>query len=343
MQYPENRITNHLLCCDWGTSSFRLQLMDLTTHVCMGEVRSDMGISAIFDDWKTAAKQQGISRDGFFMQVLQKHISRLETQLSTTLTDVPVMVSGMASSSIGMAEVPYATLPFPTDGCQASMQRFESRPGFRHDLFLISGVRSDQDVMRGEETQLIGLIKLLALSGHTVQDARCIFPGTHSKHLYIQHEKLVHFKTYMTGEIFDVMRRHSILKDSVDYFPYSDLPDTAVKAFQEGVRQTASSNILNTLFSVRTNQLFDKISKEENAFYLSGLLIGTELNQLQSTNECPLILCGGSNLSALYELAISELHLTHRTHTAPADLVDRAASMGQLLLFQQQLIKQPTE
>ena len=176
-----------------------------------------------------------------------------------------------------------------------------------------------------------------------MQDARCIFPGTHSKHLYIQHETLIHFETYMTGEVFDVMRRHSILKDSVDYFAYADLPDTAVNAFKKGVQQAASSSILNTLFSVRTNQLFDKISKEENSYYLSGLLIGTELNQLQSTSECPLILCGGSNLSALYELAINELQLTHRTYTVPADLVDRAASMGQLLLFQYQLVKQPTE
>ena len=223
------------------------------------------------------------------------------------------------------------------------MQRFDSHPDFHHDLFLISGVCSEQDVMRGEETQLVGLMKLLALSGHRMQDALCIFPGTHSKHLYIQDETLIHFDTYMTGEIFDVMRRHSILKDSVDYLAYSPLPETAVRAFQEGVHQAASSSILNTLFSVRTNRLFDKISKEENAFYLSGLLIGTELNQLQSKNEYPLILCGGSSLSALYELAINELQLTHRTHVAPADLVDRAASMGQLRLFQHQLIKHHTE
>ena len=342
MQSPENRMKNHLLCCDWGTSSFRLQLMHLTTHACTGEVRSDTGVSALFDDWKAAGREQGLSRDAFFRQALQKHISRLETQLSASLTDVPVMVSGMASSSIGMAEVPYAPLPFPTDGSQASMQRFESRPDFRHDLFLISGVRSEQDVMRGEETQLIGLINLLASSGHIIQNALCIFPGTHSKHLSIQHEKLIRFDTYMTGEIFDVMRRHSILKDSVDYFAYAELPDTAVKAFRKGVRQTTSSSILNTLFSVRANQLFDTISKEENSYYLSGLLIGTELNQLKSTTEYPLILCGGSNLSALYELAIDELQLMHRTHVAPADLVDRAASMGQLLLFQHQLIKQLT-
>lgn len=343
MQSTKNQTTNHLLCCDWGTSSFRLQLMNLTTHICTGEIRSEIGISATFDDWKTATQQQEVSREYFFRQVLKKQISRLETQLSITLTDVPLVVSGMASSSIGMAEVPYATLPFPTDGSQASLRRFDSRPEFRHDLFLISGVRSEQDVMRGEETQLIGLIKLLELSGRTIQNALCIFPGTHSKHLHIQHKKLIRFETYMTGEIFDVVRRHSILKDSVDYFAYADLSDIAIKVFQKGVHQAASSSILNSLFSVRTNQLFDKISKEENAFYLSGLLIGTELNQLQSTNECALILCGGSNLSAFYELAINELNLTHRTYTAPADLVDRAASIGQLLLFQHQLIKQPTE
>lgn len=342
MESTENQLKNHLLCCDWGTSSFRLQLMDLTTYVCTGEVRSETGISAMFDDWKVADQAQDLPREDFFRRALQKHISRLETQLSASLTDVPVMVSGMASSSIGMTEVPYATLPFPTNGSRASMQRFESCPEFRHDLFLISGVRSEQDVMRGEETQLIGLMKLLALSGYKIQEARCIFPGTHSKHLHIQHETLIHFDTYMTGEIFNVMRRHSILKDSVDYFAYSDLSDGAINAFLKGVQQSGSSSILNTLFSVRTNQLFNKISKEENAFYLSGLLIGAELNQLQSTSDCSLILCGGSSLSALYELAIGELQLTHRTHTVPADLVDRAASMGQLLLFQQQLIKQPT-
>ena len=79
--------------------------------------------------------------------------------------------------------------------------------------------------MRGEETQLIGLIKLLALSGHPMPDARCIFPGTHSKHLHIQQGTLIRFDTYMTGELFDVMRRHSILRDSVDYFAYDDLSD----------------------------------------------------------------------------------------------------------------------
>ena len=177
MLSPQNRMKNHLLCCDWGTSSFRLQLMHLTTHVCTGEVRSDTGVSAMFDAWKTATKEQGLSREDFFRQVLQKQISRLETQVSASLTDVPVMISGMASSSIGMAEVPYAPLPFPTNGSQASIQRFESRPDFRHDLFLISGIRSEQDVMRGEETQLIGLIKLLALSGHTHAGCTLHFSG----------------------------------------------------------------------------------------------------------------------------------------------------------------------
>ena len=342
MHSTKNRLSNYLLCCDWGTSSFRLQLINLDTAVCRGEIRSDTGVSATFDAWKNDAQQPGISRENFFRQVLKRQISCLETQVSTALTDVPVAVSGMASSSIGMAEVPYATLPFSTDGSQASLQRFDSRPDFRHDLFLISGVRSEHDVMRGEETQLIGLIKLLETSGHKINEALCIFPGTHSKHLLVRDGQLVDFKTYMTGELFDVLRRSSILKDSVNYTGIKKLTDTQVQAFKKGVRQAESSAILNSLFSVRTHQLFEKISKEENAFYLSGLLIGTELNRLQLARNCPLILCGGSNLSNLYELAIAERQPAHRTLTAPADLVDRAASVGQLLLFQHQFLKQPT-
>ena len=334
--------TKYLLCCDWGTSFFRLQLTNLYDHQCIGEFISQEGIAATFDAWRKTGALTGITKDDFFRQQLKKQINALGRQLSINLTKIPVAVSGMASSSIGMEEVPYAVLPFAIDGSQSSIRHFDPLPNFPHEMMLISGVRSEQDVMRGEETQLIGLITLLSLSGNKIKEAIFIFPGTHSKHMYVQDGQLISFDTYMTGELFDLMAHHSILKDSVNLSALADFSARHVQAFRQGVQQSTSSNVLNGLFTTRTNQLFDTFTKPENAFYLSGLLIGTELLPLMTEKSWPLVLCSGSKLTGFYELAIRELNLADRATTIPADLIDQAASIGQVMLFRNQAIKVTT-
>ena len=310
--------------------------MNTADDRCLDEIQSPIGIADTFDNWRGTG--EGLPREQFFRQQLSGQIELLASRLSMNLTNVPIVISGMASSSIGIEQIPYATLPFALDGSQASTRQFNAQPDFPHDMLLISGVRSEDDVMRGEETQLIGLIALLDVSGHKLADAVCIFPGTHSKHLYLQNRQLIQFNTYMTGELFDLMAKRSILKDSVELTNVSDFSETNNKAFRQGIRQAKSSFILNSLFKVRTNQLFDKLTKEENAFYLSGQLIGIELNHLVESETESLVLCGGSNLSAFYELAIDELRLTNRTLTISTELIDRAASVGQIRLFQNSVL-----
>ena len=333
----------HLLCCDWGTSFFRLQLINISDYQCIGEIQSPVGVAGTFDGWKLAGEHTGITRELFFRQQIRQQIDLLAANLSADLTDIPVVISGMASSSIGMDEIPYATLPFAVDGSQASVRRFDQQADFPHDILLISGIRSQHDVMRGEETQLIGLIALLDSLGNKIDDATFIFPGTHSKHIYIQNRQLTHFDTYMTGELFDLMANQSILKDSVDISNLTNTSVDTIKAFRKGVNQATSSITLTNLFRVRTNQLFDIFTKEQNAFYLSGLLIGAELTDLPRKVSWPLILCSGSKLSRFYELAIDELQLTDRTITIPGELSDKAASIGQIHLFHNQFSKQPIE
>ncbi|GAB3998245.1 hypothetical protein GCM10028807_45410 [Spirosoma daeguense] len=315
--------------------------MNTSDYQSLSEIRSQTGIADTFTGWKTAGEAKGISRDQFFRQQLKKQIDRLAEKVSISLINIPVVISGMASSSIGMEEIPYATLPFSIDGSQASVRHFEAQSDFPHDILLIAGVSSDQDVMRGEETQLIGLIAQLHLSGERPQDAICIFPGTHSKHMYIQDDQLVNFDTYMTGELFALMAQQSILKDSVDTSNLIHLTESDKDAFKQGVRQSITSPISKGLFTVRTNQLFGKFSKKQNALYLSGLLIGSELHPLLQKGNWSLVLCSGSNLSAFYEMALAELNLLHRTLTIPADVIDRVASIGQIILFQNQTAKVP--
>jgi 2-dehydro-3-deoxygalactonokinase len=186
-------------------------------------------------------------------------------------------------------------------------------------------------VMRGEETQLIGLIDLLNLPPH--KPYIFILPGTHSKHLYLENNRLVNFHTYMTGEIFNILSNHSILKDSIEIVTSENLTDSNLTAFKKGVLEANSSDILNSLFKVRTNQLFQKLNKKDNGFYLSGLLIGSELKQLLTESNCQLVLCSGNNLFEFYKTAIEALNLSERTITVPSKIIDKSVVVGQMKIF----------
>src|SRR6202012_3415465 len=101
-------------------------------------------------------------------------------------------------------------------------------------------------------------------------------------------------------------------------------------AFKTGLKKAADANILNSLFTVRTNQLFSKLNKKQNFYYLSGLLIGTEINHLLEKKNVPLILSCGGNLYELYKLALQELNLLERTTVISADAIIEATIAGQI-------------
>ncbi len=324
----------HLLSCDWGTSSFRLRLADTHNGQVLGEVLSANGVSATFDAWHGAHKQTGIGRTAFFCQFLQHQIDRLSATISLNLEQVLVVVSGMASSSIGLAELPYADLPFALDGAGARVQWFEPTPDFHHRLLLISGISSRHDVMRGEETQLIGLGDLFNGSDKFI----VIFPGTHSKHLYVWQKQIVDYQTFMTGELFGALARHTILKESTDTTDLVSWLHRNSEPFRQGVVASGSANLLQSLFTVRTNQLFGHLTQSQNALYLSGLLIGTELRGLQQKTDWRLMLCCDTNLIDFYEQAIAVLGMSAQTTKLDADTVRQSVILGHLKIMQHQLV-----
>jgi len=323
----------YLLSCDWGTTSFRLRLIERADSTLAGEVLSQNGIGQTYNLWQSR-ENDGLSREEFFRQQLQEHIDALARQVGFSMDGVTIVMSGMASSSIGMQEIPYANLPFALDGSGALMQHFGVQPDFPHEIMLVSGVRSDHDVMRGEETQLIGLVETAGLPENG--DAIFIFPGTHSKHMYVRNNQLIDFKTYMTGEVFNLMTRHSILRDSIELNGSEEFSAEKVEAYKAGVREAGVANILNALFTVRTNQLFSLWDKQQNGMFLSGLLIGHEIQYLLQEKDWQLVLCSGNNLYELYRMAIEELQLSDRTVTIPAGMVDKSAVAGHVKIFSYQ-------
>jgi 2-dehydro-3-deoxygalactonokinase len=287
------------ISCDWGTSVLRLRVVDINTRVVLAEVAGLTGISGTFELWKQSGKPEG-DRLSFYQAILTKQIIMLEKQLNFSLQHVPLIISGMASSNIGIIELSYKEVPFRTDGHDLYIKTFDATDNFRHKALVISGVKTGDDVMRGEETQLIG-----CLNDNDKEDRLFIFPGTHSKHVMVKNGKVVDFKTYMTGEFFEVLSKRSILSGAVEDND-SLLNGINLKSFEKGVTDGLYVNILHSSFLVRTNYLFEKLSKKENYHYLSGLLIGTELKELV-TIKMPLTVVSDELHIELYRTALQKL------------------------------------
>ncbi len=321
----------HILCCDWGTTSFRLRLVEKQNYEVLAEYLTKDGVAGTYRNWK---EQDELSRFDFYAAILKNSIKELAKKTSFMLDTIPLIVSGMASSSIGMEELPYAELPFESNGSQASVRVFKDFNGMDAPLLLVSGLKSHEDVMRGEEAQLIGLLKLNEITIQGSEKIVFVFPGTHSKHIVVQDRFVTDFHTYMTGEIFNIMTEHSILKDSVNSSSDSDLKNQeSSKAFLKGVEISGTSALLHSLFTVRTGQLFGQFTKEQNSFYLSGLLIGSELRQLKDGNYDRLIICSGKHLYEHYKLAAEAISLKFNTTYIQPELIDKATIAGQVQIF----------
>jgi 2-dehydro-3-deoxygalactonokinase len=305
------------LSCDWGTSSFRIRLVSLPGLNVLAEENSGEGIASTFNLWKESNSVEE-NKLAFYLSVINEKIKSLGQQLQTRLENIPVIISGMASSTIGMVDLPYKHLPVHPDGSDLLTKKFDKTDNFPHDILIISGIRTENDVIRGEETQLVGCLLM--------EDGLLIFPGTHSKHILVKDGIAVDFKTYMTGEFFELLAGKSILASSV---VKATATDQLLQAFDKGVND-AGLNLLHASFLVRTNQVFNKYSKEENYYYLSGLLIGSELKDLKSASHSNIFLVGTEELCFYYEKALQLLEPGKKIKTINAE---EATIKGQYKIF----------
>ncbi|MEM1120166.1 MAG: 2-dehydro-3-deoxygalactonokinase [Bacteroidota bacterium] len=284
-----------LLCCDWGTSNFRLYLVNQTNQKILGQLSEGRGVAALNEAW---SQQIRLDRVAFFIQFLKDKINQLAEKVEVALTNIPVILSGMSSSSIGMVEIPYSALPFHLERPNLNLQKISATEIYPNDLYIFGGLRGEVDVMRGEEVQLLGLKNLLPKTEYL-----CLLPGSHSKHIWVENGAIRAFQTYLTGELFHLLKTHSILSNSV--VSNSEIV-AQMDAFKAGVSDSENGNLLNLLFSIRAKNLLSDVTNADNQAYLSGLLIGTELRALQ-TEKTTIVIGSSQPLSSLYETAVKTL------------------------------------
>lgn len=308
--------TSYFLSCDWGTTHFRLRLVETDTLAIISELKTDQGIKAMNFSFLA---QTELGRFDFFKTYLLAQI----VVLSPIHPYQDILISGMASSSIGMEELEYATMPFAFNGSGLRYKKLVISPDI--NAYLISGIKNEQAMMRGEEVQAIGLSPHL----EPYKKGILILPGTHSKHLTFDQGKFTHMRSFMTGELFEVLSQKSILAQSIDNTTWEV---SKIAPFIEGLHLAFSGRLSENLIKIRAMHLLDNSIKSDNYYLLSGMLIGDELFYLKNSNE-KLVISAPEPILNLYTIALENL--------LPSDLflsIDAKALEKALLVGQQKIL-----
>jgi len=302
-----------LIGIDWGSTNLRAYRFD-GSGVVVATRESAQGIVNIRDR-------------GFEAALLALCADWIDSTPNTV-----ILMSGMIGSRQGWIEAPYAPCPASSGDVARQLTRIDTSvaPAWIVPGISVVAENGVYDVMRGEETQIFGAIDSAA-------SAFVIAPGTHSKWIDIENRGIRNFRTFMTGELYSLLRSHSLLGRLM-----IDAPHDA-DAFSRGVRIGLEGDLTGHLFGVRTEGLFARIAPAALASYLSGLLIGAEIHsatqgpsrwvELQKASTLRIIgtaAISGSYRNALAQAGMTNVELVDAHHATARGLWNIATQSTQL-------------
>ncbi len=280
--------TTHLIGLDWGTTRLRAYRFDGSGQVVESR-QQPSGIMQIAAEGAAA---------GFERALDQACGDWMSADPACAL-----LACGMIGSAQGWREAPYVEVPAGVDALGRALTAVAAAGAVLHIVPGLIARGPLPDVLRGEETQIAGVIER---GPDAPADAWIGLPGTHAKWVQVRDRRVVGFHTFMTGEVFAALCAHTILGRTMRP---TAAPDLA--AFDRGVAVARSPHarlgVLSTMFSARTLGLVGQLTGEAQADYLSGLLIGHEIAALDQLGErpAPIVLVGEGALCERYRRALA--------------------------------------
>jgi 2-dehydro-3-deoxygalactonokinase len=267
------RWADGFIAADWGTTNRRAYRIDRQGR-CEAEFEDRQGVLSV--------------PPGAFPAAVAEIRSRLG--------ELPLLLAGMIGSNRGWVEAPYVSCPAGIDDVVTGLAWPAEDVAIVPGVSLLDGKRAD--VMRGEEVQLLGAVA----AGLMPPDSHVWHPGTHNKWARMAGGRIRDFRTVMTGELFNLLKEHSILSDLLA------MPAGGDEAFRMGVREgLGDSDLQAELFAVRARTLLGAAPREAAASYTSGLLIGSDARiGLRDHEGGSVIVMGRPELTALYAAALGE-------------------------------------
>lgn len=325
-------MTNHsqarLIALDWGTSSCRAFLLG-DDGVVLAERRQRSGVMAV----TAAAAESG--RDP--ARVFEESFELLCGDWLEIRPPLPVIACGMVGSNHGWAEAEYRPIPADLAAGGIGLTTVSTRSGTAVNIVPgLIDTSAFPDIMRGEETQVLGALADDRATGRRrrAADRIVLLPGTHSKWVRVAGTTVTDFTTCMTGELYALLTTDSTLSR---LSTPAALPDW--EAFARGLDVAAAPSgqggILRTAFSARALVMTGRLASHQVADYLSGLLIGHEVSGIKTSwlGEDPpdILLCGEADLNERYRQALERLGLSvahEATRSAPAGMWLVAVAAG---------------
>ena len=266
------RWTDGFIAVDWGTTNRRAYRLD-GSGKCVEEFEDDKGVLSIGDGFPAAV-----------------------AEIRQRLGDHPLLLAGMIGSNRGWKEAPYVPCPAGIEDLTGHLTWAGDREAIVPGVSYVGNGRAD--VMRGEEVQLLGAVA----AGLVDPMGLVCHPGTHNKWATLRKGSISEFRTVMTGELFSLLKEHSILSDLLQG------PVEPNDVFKEAARLAVLNEMLPAeLFSVRARVLLGQAKKEDAACYASGLLIGTDVRiGLALPTAAQITVIGRPELTRLYAAAIGQ-------------------------------------
>lgn len=253
---------------------------------------------------------------------------------------LPVLLCGMAGSSIGWKQVEAIKCPAPMQTIAQATVTVDHHQNYTVRIvpgLTCRNVVDAPDFMRGEESQILGAMQL-----HTsLQQGRHLLcmPGTHTKWVMINNGSVEHFITAPTGELFALLCKHSVLVSDVQRA--IGLTVSVNQAFMHGVeeiRRFPGAGLLNRLFECRGRRLSGELSVEDSQSFLSGLLIATDVRDalalLSKNASDAVVIIGNNSLNNLYAHVLSGMNCSAVTLRADKAVCAGLAQVYQLLSAQ---------
>lgn len=271
---------------DWGSSNFRLWMLDEEGKV-LAERKSPDGTAFV--------------PPGGYRQILEGHLRFLPFE-----SEMPIFICGMAGSRQGWQEVPYRDMGENIrELCHKSLALREAGLDIRILPGLAKRDPASPDVMRGEETKLLGACLL-----ENLHSGFFCLPGTHSKWIRLEEDHIRDFSTSMTGELFSLLKAHSILRFLNDPILSKANPALDEPSFLEGAAEGLKQGhrLSSLLFQLRARSLLYPKKAGHSFDRLSGLLIGAEIAACKAEEDQTVTIIGTASLAYRYQLALSLAH-----------------------------------
>lgn len=287
-----------LLALDWGSTTFRAWLLD-GGGAALDTVRTADGALTVSGPADSARARAAAFEETF---------ARLCRPWLDEHPGIPVLCAGMAGSNHGWAEAGYLDVPADLG---ALAEHLTVVPAGDSVVHIVPGLRAtgpDPDVMRGEEVQLAGALAPAGDRPETV-----VLPGTHSKWVRLDGTRVTGFTTAMTGELYGLLMRDSILARLATGAPAADISAAFVRGLQTEAERGDERGLPALLFTARPLVLAGRLDADEVADYVSGLLIGAEVRHaLRGAPAGVVALCGPPASAHCYRVALEHNGATVR-------------------------------